>query len=171
MNVIPRRLRHASRLAALAMLLSSACAVNPPGMASETHRLLVVGLGPGARSERLSVFFAVSDKDGLGDLERLVIAHDESELAWTLTPDSWQVLEEGARIFIGSNGLAPPDGTPLPRGPYRAMLYDLAGERADYAFRLSAPDTAGYALPSVATRWRGRGAGRFVLPDEHGLLP
>ncbi|TFG82310.1 MAG: hypothetical protein E4H20_07930 [Spirochaetales bacterium] len=138
-------------LATLVFVLSSACAVNPPGISSESHRLIVMADGPnGARSERLSIFLAVSDKDGLSDLDRLFILHDESELSWTLTPDTWQVREEGSRISVGSNGLSPPSGNALPRGRYRALLYDLAGERADYTFTVSAPNTADYALPSLS---------------------
>lgn len=92
----------------------------------------------------------MSDKDGAADLDRLVLAHDESELYWSMGPDDWLVRQEGSRLFIGSNGLKPPAGETLPRGRYRVMLYDLAGEAAESSFELLAPASAPYALPSVA---------------------
>lgn len=91
----------------------------------------------------------MSDKDGAADLDRLVLAHDESELYWSLGPDDWLVRQEGSRLYIGSNGLKPPAGESLPRGRYRVMLYDLAGEAAQGSFELLAPASGPYALPSV----------------------
>lgn len=126
-----------------------ACAVNPPAILSLSHRLVVAGTAAGIPEERLSFFAAVSDKDGAADLDRLVLAHDESELYWSLGPDDWLVRQEGSRLFIGSNGLKPPAGEALPRGRYRVMLYDLAGEAAESSFELLAPASAPSALPSV----------------------
>lgn len=83
-------------------------------------------------------------------MERLVLAHDGSELYWSLGPDDWLVRQEGSRLFIGSNGFKAPAGEALPRGRYRLMLYDLAGETAEASFDLAAPIGTGYALPSLA---------------------
>ena len=37
----------------------------------------------------------------------------------------------------------------MPRGEYRLVLVDRAGQRAERAFSLSAPETGAYALPSI----------------------
>lgn len=147
------RTRGLARSAALAAGLAialGACAVNPPAILSLSHRLIVAGTAAGTTEERLSFFAAVSDKDGAADLDRLVLAHDGGELYWSLGPDDWLVRQEGSRLFIGSNGLKAPAGEPLPRGRYRVMLYDLAGEAAEGSFELLAPAGAPYALPTVA---------------------
>lgn len=131
-------------------LALGACAVNPPSILSLSHRLVVAGAADGAREERLSLFAAVSDKDGAADLDRLILAHDESELYWSLGPDDWLVMQEGSRLFIGSNGLQPPAGESIPRGRYRLTLYDLAGESAEASFDLRAPASGAYPLPTLA---------------------
>lgn len=85
----------------------------------------------------------------MADLDRLVLVHDGSELYWSLGPDDWLVRQEGSRLFIGSNGLRPPVGETLPRGRYRLMLYDLAGEASESSFEFLAPASAPYIVPSV----------------------
>jgi hypothetical protein len=131
----------------LAVILSS-CAVNPPGFVSTSHRLVVHPLdGAGQREERLSFFASLRDKDGIGDIEYLYILHDESELFWTLTLDNWIRREESDSVWLGSNGLEPGDEGLMPRGRYRAVVVDKAGERDERIFNLSAPVTADYALP------------------------
>jgi len=125
------------------------CSVAPPEIVSIGMRLIVTATdAAGGRDERLSVFASVADDNGIGDIEYLFIVHDESELYWSLTGDAWQKHEEGNSIWIGSNSLDAP-GTTLPRGDYRAVLIDLAGERTERAITLSAPETSAYKLPVV----------------------
>lgn len=128
----------------------AACAVNPPGFVSTSHRLIVYAVdAAGQREERLSFFASIKDKDGVGDLEYLYLVHDESELYWTLTLDNWVRRDEGDSVWLGSNGLRPGDRGLLPRGRYRAVVVDKAGERDERVFNLSAPVTADYDLPSL----------------------
>jgi hypothetical protein len=141
--------------AALACFLSlgcmagMACAVYAPELGAISHRLIVAALEQG-REERLSVYAALSDKDGIADINRIFIIHDESETYWELDAANWSLKEEGSRFFLGSNGLSAPPSAPLPRGSYRVVAYDLAGEKAEGTFRLAAPDSSGYILPKVA---------------------
>ena len=126
------------------------CAVNPPGFVSTSHRLIVHALdGEGAREERLSFFASIKDQDGLADIEYLYIVHDESELFWTLTMDNWIQKDEGDSVWLGSNGLEPGDDGLIPRGRYRAIVVDKAGERDSRIFNLSAPITKDYILPAI----------------------
>lgn len=134
----------------MAAILSS-CAVNPPGIVSTSHRLVVQALdGTGQREERLSFFASLQDQDGIGDIEYLYILHDQSELFWTLTLDNWIQKDEGDSVWLGSNGLEPGDEGLMPRGQYRAVVVDKAGERDERFFSLSAPVTADYILPSLS---------------------
>lgn len=125
------------------------CSVARPEIVSIGMRLIVTASDAlGGRDERLSVFASVADDDGTEDIEYLFIVHDESELFWSLTEEEWQRREEGSSVWIGSNSLDAP-GSTLPRGNYRAILVDLAGERTERSLTLSAPETSAYKLPVV----------------------
>jgi hypothetical protein len=102
----------------------------------------------GGREERLSFFTSVVDGDGADDIEYLFLVNDARELSWTLDQDSWVRHEEGSSVWIGSNGLKVPGGI-VPRGQYRAILVDKAGERIERTIVVSAPKTDGYTLPSI----------------------
>jgi len=145
--------RHISKLPMLALLLASAlssCAVHPPGIVSTSHRLVIQAVdAAGQREERLSFFASIRDQDGVGDIEYLYIMHDETELFWTLSLDNWIRRDEGEAVWLGSNGLEPGDDGLMPRGRYRVMVVDKAGERDERIFSLSAPQTADYALPVI----------------------
>jgi hypothetical protein len=142
-----------SLIGLLAMLLAISatvsCTSKPPEFVSMTARVIAVAVdADGGREERLSFFSSVADGDGVGDIEYLFLVHDASELSWTLDQDSWVRHEEGTSVWIGSNGLRAPAGI-IPRGRYRAVLVDRAGERVERSVMVSAPGTGEYALPSV----------------------
>lgn len=143
----------ACRLAQLAVLavLAAGCSVNPPEFRTTSARLVVFATdGSGGRAERLSFFASVSDADGVADIDGLFLVHDESELCWSMSPDDWTLEEDGSTVWIGSNGLSVPSGRAMPRGAYRAVLVDKAGERDERSFSLSAPETSAYDLPTVS---------------------
>jgi hypothetical protein len=143
----------ASRLAAslvvtVAVFVAAAgCAVKPPSLGSVESRLVVVVTdAEGHREERLSCFASVADADGVSDIEYLYVVHDGSELCWTLTADDWVQKDDGSGSWLGSNGLRSTGGV-MPRGSYRAILVDKAGERDERTFMLSAPSTHDLAMP------------------------
>ncbi|MDX9958878.1 MAG: hypothetical protein RBT68_10605 [Spirochaetia bacterium] len=128
----------------------ASCAVNPPGFVATSHRLIVLATdGTEKREERLSFFASIGDQDGAADIEYLYVIHDESELAWPLTADNWVRRDEGNSVWLGSNGLQPGDNNLMPRGRYRAVVVDKAGERDELNFNLNAPVTKDYALPVI----------------------
>ncbi len=134
---------------AAALLLAAGCSVAPPELMAVGARLVVHATGPdGQKDERLSVFASVADRDGVGDIEYLYIVNDTEELCWTLTEETWQRFDEGSSVWLGANDLDA-QGYALPRGTYRVILLDRAGERAEGSFSLSAPDTGGYKVPTV----------------------
>jgi len=133
----------------LAITVTTGCSVATPVIAATGARLVVVATGPdGGRDERLSLFASVADGDGVDDLDYLYVVHDGDELCWTMTRDDWQRDDAGAAVWLGANSLDAP-GPTMPRGQYRVVLVDLAGERAERVFSLSAPETSAYDLPAV----------------------
>lgn len=135
--------------ASLAISATSSCSSKPPELLSMSARVIVAAVDSnGGREERLSFFTSVADGDGADDIEYLFVVNDASELSWTLDRDSWERHEEGSSVWIGSNGLRAPTGM-IPRGRYRVVLVDRAGERVERTIMVSAPETDGYALPSI----------------------
>jgi hypothetical protein len=87
----------------------------------------------------LSVFAAVDDPDGADDLEALYVAQDEASLVWKFNPDTWTKSQKDGTTWIGSNTIAMADGSPLPRGAYRVLVTDKAGESDERTFSLVEP--------------------------------
>ncbi len=142
------------------LVLVAACSVSPPEfMSTGAHLVVVATDAEGGKDERLSIFASVADKDGIDDIEYLYIVHDGEELSWSLDPDAWQRSEEGSSIWLGSNALDAP-GPSIPRGEYRLVLVDKAGERSERTFILNAPETSGYKVPVI------RLAGTSVVLDS-----
>ncbi|HPE87928.1 MAG: hypothetical protein H7A27_08245 [Spirochaetaceae bacterium] len=134
---------------AISLALAASCSSSPPEIVSLAVRLIVLAADQaGARDERLSVFVSVADAQGVGDIEYLYVVHDGDELCWTLGPDDWRRADDGSSVWLGSNSLDAP-GPTIPRGDYRLVMVDKAGERAERNFTLSAPETSAYAAPSV----------------------
>ena len=133
----------------LALALIASCSSSPPEVVSLAVRLIVVATDSGgARDERLSVFASVADGQGVGDIEYLYVVHDGEELCWTMGPDDWLRSDDGSSVWLGSNALDAP-GAVIPRGDYRLVVVDKAGERAERNFSLNAPETSVYESPTV----------------------
>lgn len=128
-------------LSATLLLASLAsCTVSPPTVVDRRMSLQYVDdRDLDRRYEQLSVFVHAQDGDGIGDLEFLYVIHDESRLYWKLSADNWQRVEEGGSVWIGSSGLTRAEYGPVPRGRYRIIVIDRAGERDETALDLSAP--------------------------------
>lgn len=136
-------------MSVLAMALATGCSVATPEIASIGVRLVVVATdADGGRDERLSLFASVADGDGVDDIDYLYVVHDGDELCWSLTRDDWLRNDSGAAVWLGSNSLDAP-GPTVPRGQYRVVLVDRAGEQAEREFTLSAPETRAYDPPVV----------------------
>lgn len=147
----------------LTLTLSTlACQVHLPSIGSVNVRLYLRpsadgapgGAPDGAPSgapprEYLSLFAQARDEDGSADLAYLYVINDAAELCWTLSPENWSMTSDSGATWIGSNGLSAPDGEALPRGAWRLVLVDLAGQRSELDFSLSAPDSSGYKAPAI----------------------
>lgn len=134
------------------LLLLNACEAYPPELVTISHRLVVhQQAAEQAALETLSVFAIVRDKDGQEDVEAMYIVNDEQELFWKLDASNWTYKEEDGELWLGSNGLSASswDQQRLPRGLYRLLLVDQAGQRSERSFMLSAPDFTEYTFPSI----------------------
>ncbi|MDA8409971.1 MAG: hypothetical protein M0001_06215 [Treponema sp.] len=141
--------------AALALLLFVSCASGPPEILGVEWTIESRPAGDsGNRSPHgdLAVFARVHDTEGMDDIEAMWILNDAAELCWTLGPSSWMNRRLGSDDWLGATGLSMPDGSAPPPGRYRAVVADLAGDRAVYEFTIDKvrPDAG---LP--APEWKG----------------
>jgi hypothetical protein len=90
--------------------------------------------------ERLSFFVLPADGDGFDDLEELWLCHDWEGLSWHMTSADWIQETINSRIWVGSRAIAMNDGSPLPRGQYRAVLVDKGGEKTERLFTFDTPE-------------------------------
>ncbi len=130
-------------------LLASACSGHAPELAALEYRLALRPADPrGTRmTEQLSVFAAVRDEDGYKDLAALHVLHDGEEFVWTLTPETWTRNDRNKETWVGGTGLSAPDHRALPRGMYRVVLEDLAGESDEGTFFLGTGIETGAESP------------------------
>lgn len=127
-------------------------------------------------TEQLSVFAAVRDEDGFKDLAALHVLHDGEEFVWTLTPETWTRNDRNKEAWVGGTGLSTPDHSTLPRGMYRVVLEDLAGESDEGTFFLGTGIEIGAAAPvlrrtgdsvAVTTKY---GRAELLFLDASGAL-
>ena len=87
--------------------------------------------------EQLSVFFHVRDADGDDDIESIYFLHDGAEVYFRLEADSWEIYEESEETWLGNSQITMYRRNPFPRGAYRVIVIDRAGERAEGSFYVS----------------------------------
>ena len=98
--------------------------------------------------ESLSVFINVKDGNPAEDLESIEVVNDAEGLSWKITDTSWTVQKSGADSWIGAADLASADYRPLPRGIYRIVVTNLAGQRTESSFSLP-PAQDGRPAPTL----------------------
>lgn len=130
-------------------MLTVACSLNPPQIQSISTRLLLYPGDENIPEERLSLFVAVRDKDGTGDIVNIFIYNTKAELLWNLTKENWTVHKDAGEIWIGSNGLSLPSAK-IPRGSYTVEVIDQAGEKAQKQVQILVPEKLSNNFPSVA---------------------
>jgi hypothetical protein len=64
-----------------------------------------------------------------------------------LTSEDWVVFESEGKTWIGSRNIVMIDESPLPRGQFRAVLFDKGGEQAERLFSFDAPREAPHPFP------------------------
>lgn len=102
--------------------------------------------------EILSLFLVVSDDDGEEDLESIYLLNDRQELFWKLDPLNWEKTDRKGSRWIGSSSIQMPDGSAFPRGKYRVIVSDQAGDRDEKEIRISVPgvDLSKFVFPELS---------------------
>ncbi len=140
--------------------------------------------------EVLSLWVHARDEDGQDDLEYIYLIHDEAELMWELSSEQWAAAGQQGEEWIGSNSIVRPDLTDFPRGEYRIVVIDTAGERDEGNIYISLKQniTEKAILPLASaengeltisdapngyTVWGYNEAGEFIgsIQDLSGPLP
>lgn len=120
-----------------AAAVSIACEASAPEIIDMQWQINVVErLDMDLYEENLSFFIYASDEDGEDDISSIFLLHDESEQYWSLSSENWTVNTSGGEYWVGSSDIVMPDGSPIPRGDYRIVLYDAAGEKAEETIRI-----------------------------------
>jgi hypothetical protein len=132
-------------VSAWAFIALSGCSSGPPELLRVEW--ILETRPEGAQSyESLSVFADVRDPDGMEDLEAIWIINDQAEILWSLDSSTWTSRTVGGDTWLGAADLTLADRRPIPRGQWRLVAADLAGNRVSHDF-LMAPDLAGKAAP------------------------
>jgi hypothetical protein len=152
-----RSLLAAATALASALALAS-CGSKPPEVAAVEWRVESRPAEKGGAFESLSVFGSIKDEDGLDNIVELWIVNDAEALAWKLTSAEWTKASEGGDNWIGGSALAMPMLGPPPRGAYKLIAVDAAGQRAELAFNVAgtfpsrAAPTLSYSKDKLAIR-------------------
>ena len=124
------------------------CSRAPPEIVFGFIELVYYSGRDGVPEERYSLFIIPEDDDGVDNLSELYIYHDREGLRWLITSDDWIVHEEEGITWIGSRSIAMIDNGPLPRGQYRAVLFNQGGESSERRFTFDGPLTPPHPFPS-----------------------
>ncbi|MDR2782279.1 MAG: hypothetical protein LBB48_00275 [Treponema sp.] len=130
------------------LLFLAACNRTEPEISYAVTRL-VYARENGVVKERLSFFILASDEDGIENLDELYVRHDREGLRWRLSERDWIALQQDGKLWLGSRGIAMIDEEPLPRGLYRAVLVNKAGEEAVRSVSFDPPVEPRFPFPSL----------------------
>jgi len=138
------RLYVAAAFGMLSALAIVSCGSKPPEITAVEWRIEARPIDRKSTFESLSVFGVVKDEDSMDNIEELWAVNDDAGLAWKMTNADWIKTVEGGDTWIGCSSLAAPELGPLPRGKYRLIAIDAAGQRAEQSFDVtgSSPDKA-----------------------------
>lgn len=122
-------------LAAIAVILATACSNKPPEI-SRVYARVIYQHDPssGASTEGLSVFLVASDPDGTENLSAFYVIDDDAQLFWKVDNTTWISSTAEGETWIGSNMIAMPGPAHLPSGAYRVLLQNAGGDTVEEAF-------------------------------------
>ena len=97
--------------------------------------------------ERFSFFVIAEDDDGMDNLAELRLIHDREGLEWIITRDDWIHYEEEGKHWIGTRSISMQDDQNLPRGQYRAVLFNKGGEKSERLMVFDIPPDPRFPYP------------------------
>ncbi len=134
------------------LFLLNSCTGEAPELYELIHQIIAVeDTTLDIKYEELSLFLHVHDEDGVDDIEFIYLINDSEELFWELDSGIWSLQKSGDETWIGSNGIKMGDYSAIPRGSYRVILVDSAGERAETEIFLNRdePMLSALMFPSI----------------------
>lgn len=123
--------------AGVVALAATACGNKLPEITTVEWRLETRPLAGGSAYESLTAFASINDEDGIDNVSEIWILDDDSAYAWKLSNADWIKATEGADNWIGASALATPELGSMPRGTYRFVVIDGAGQRVEKDFTVS----------------------------------
>ena len=119
-------------------LLITSCDAQPPELQQVYWQLHVTNDVVRDRvHETVSLWVQAEDEDGPDDLEYIYLIHDEAELMWEISAEHWQEAEQQGVTWYGSNSIVQAGLSDFPRGEYRVLILDTAGERDERSMYIS----------------------------------
>jgi hypothetical protein len=97
--------------------------------------------------ERFSFFIIAEDDDGMDNLAELRLIHDREGLEWIIGCDDWVHYEEDGKHWVGTRSISMPADESLPRGQYRAVLFNKGGEKSERLFVFDVPADPRFPYP------------------------
>ena len=111
---------------------------------------LVYYAGKEQPEEHYSFFILPEDDDGIENLSELYLYHDREGLRWLINSDEWVQHEEDGKTWVGSRAITMPEGVPLPRGVFRAVLVNKGGEQTERNFTYDGPEDPRHPFPFLS---------------------
>ncbi|MDR2792480.1 MAG: hypothetical protein LBB61_02270 [Treponema sp.] len=133
----------------LLFLFLAACTRTEPELSYAVMQLVYVQES-GVVKERFSFFVIANDEDGIENLADLYLYHDHEGLRWHISERDWLSVQQDNNTWLGSRSIAMIDDEPLPRGLYRAVLVNKAGEEAARTIAFDPPVLPRFPFPSLA---------------------
>jgi len=96
--------------------------------------------------EHFSFFILPHDDDGFENLDELYLYNDREQLRWHIKSNEWISYAQEGKTWIGTRSITVRDGA-LPRGIYRAVLFNKGGEKTERIFTFDS--YARYAFPRL----------------------
>jgi len=144
MKTVIKNLSFLCFLAAL-FTLSVSCTNSRPEISYGFIQSVLYNSDEGPR-EHFSFFILPYDDDGIENLDELFLYNDREQLRWHIKSNEWISYTQEGRTWIGTRSITARDGV-LPRGVYRAVLFNKGGEKAERIF--SFDSNTRYAFPRL----------------------
>ncbi|MCL2214412.1 MAG: hypothetical protein FWC06_04290 [Treponema sp.] len=164
------RLKYIAVITGFIIIMASSCTRTEP-VISYGFLQLVLYQGETQPQEHFSFFILAEDEDGFDNLEEVYLYHDREQLRWHFKSDDWMHYRIDGKDWIGTRSITMQDGN-LPRGTYRAVLFNKSGESTRRNFTYDG--NVSYPFPELSiaggtyvinSRWPSN---RLVCYDNSG---
>ncbi len=96
--------------------------------------------GTARYAEELAIWISVTDKDGFGDLQEIILRQPEEGLEWKFNNEEWIELATLADRRIGRVKIQGPNPEEIPGGIYEVEVVDGAYNKSSRTFLIAEPD-------------------------------